>query len=77
MPNNVFHHDDGVIDKDADAEDEREERDAIQREAVEVKNEQRKRQRGRNGHRDDAALPPAKREPDEDRNAENGDAHVQ
>jgi hypothetical protein len=77
VPDDVFDHHDGVIHEDADAEDEREERDAVQREAVEVKNEQRERQRGRNGDRDDAALPPAEREPDEDRHAENGDAHVQ
>ena len=49
MPDDVFHHHDGVIHQDADGEDQREERDAVQREAVEVEDQQRERQRGRDG----------------------------
>ena len=35
MADDVFHHHDRVVDQDADGEDQREERDAVQREAVE------------------------------------------
>ena len=77
MTHDVFHHDDRIIHQDANAEDQREEGDAVQREAIEVKNEQGQRERGRNGHGHDAALPPAESQPDEDGHAEHGDAHVQ
>ena len=54
MPDDVFHHHDGVIHQDADAEDQREERDAVEGETIEIENQQGERQRGRNGDRDDA-----------------------
>ena len=37
MSDDVFHHHDGVIDEDADAEDQREKGDAIERETIQVK----------------------------------------
>ena len=77
MPNNVFNHDDGVIHENADAEDQCEEGDAVQRETVEIKDEQRERQRGWNRNGNDAALTPAEREPDQNCHTEDGDAHVQ
>ena len=40
MPHDVFDHDNRVVDQDADGEDEREQRDAIQRVAEEVEDEQ-------------------------------------
>jgi hypothetical protein len=43
-------------------EDEREERDAVEREAVEIEHQQRQRERRRNRHRDDAGFAPAERE---------------
>ena len=77
MADDVFDHHDRVVDEDADGEDQREERDAVEREAEQVENEQRERERGRDGDGDDARLAPAEREPDEQRNADDGDAHVQ
>ena len=45
MPDDVFDHDNRVIDENADREDEREKRDAIKRVAVQQKDQQRKRER--------------------------------
>ena len=77
MADDVLDHHDGVIHQDADGEDQREERDAVEREAVEVEDQQRERERGRDGERDDGRFAPAEREQDEQRHADDGDAHVQ
>ena len=53
MPHDVLDDDDGVIHQNADGEDEREERDPIERETVEVKDQQRQRERGGDGDRND------------------------
>ena len=58
-------------------EDQREKRDAIQGETEKIKNEQRERERGRNGERHDSRFAPAEREPDEERHADDRDAHVE
>ena len=70
MADDIFHHHDRVIDQDADGKDEREKRDAIEGETEKIKNQQGKRERGRNGERDDSRFAPAEREPDEDRHAD-------
>ena len=77
VPNNVFHHHDRIIHENADREDQSEQRDPVQREPPEVKNQQRQRQRRRNGDCHNAGLPPAQRQPNQDRHAEHRDAHVQ
>ena len=77
VADDVFDHDDGVIHQNADGEDQREERDAVQREAVEIKHQQRERERGGNGDADDARFAPAERQPDQQRHADHRDAHVQ
>ena len=77
MADDVLDHDDGVVHQNADGEDQREERDAIQREAVEVKHQQRERERRGNRHADDAGLAPAERQPDQHHHADHRDAHVQ
>jgi len=77
MPDDIFDHDDRVVDEDADREDQREKRDAIQREAEQVENQQRQRERGRNGEGDDGRFAPAKREPDQRRNADDREAHME
>ena len=77
MPDDVFHHHDRVIDQDADAEDQREERDPIQRESVQVKDQQRQGQGCRNGHGHDPGLTPPQGQPDEQRDADHRDTHVE
>lgn len=44
MADYVFDDDDGVVHEDADGEDQREERDAVERVTVEVKYEERERE---------------------------------
>ena len=76
VADDILDHDDGVVHEDSDAEDEGEKRDAIQRETVEIKDQQRERERRRNGHADDAGFPPAQRQPDENHHADDCYAHV-
>ena len=62
VADDVLDHHDGVVHQDADGEDQREERDAVEREAVEVEHQQRQRERRGNGDADDARFAPAERE---------------
>ena len=68
VADDVLDDDDRVVDEDADREDQREQRDAVERVAVEVEDEQRQRER-RPGSRAGrpATLAPAEREPDQER----------
>ena len=59
MPDNILNHDDGIIDQDADGKNQREQRYAIQRVAVEIENGQRQRKRDRNRQQDDSGFAPA------------------
>ncbi len=77
MADDVFHHHDGVVHQDADGEDQREERDAVERVAVEIEDQQRQRQRAGNGDANDHRFAPAEREKDQQRHANDGDAHVE
>ncbi len=61
----VLDHDDGVVHQDADGEDQREQRHAIEREAVGPGCEQRERQRDHHRGADDDRLAPADGEPDQ------------
>ena len=77
MADDVFDHDDGIIDEDADAEDQREERDAVEGEAIQIEHQQSESERGGNGHRHNPRLTPAERQPDQQRDTKDGYAHVQ
>src|SRR5437763_61885 len=76
MAHDVFDDDNGVIDKDADREDQREQRDVVEGIAVEEEEQQRERQRHRNGDEHHAALAPAESERDQERDREDCDRHV-
>ncbi len=52
MPDDVFDHDDRIVDENADGEDEREQRDAIERVTVEVEDGESERQRYRDRDKD-------------------------
>ena len=77
VAHDIFDDDDCVIHQDSDREDQREERDAVQRVAVEVKNEERERERRGDREEDDERLPPAKEKQNQNRHAKDRDAHVQ
>ena len=77
MADDILHHDDRIIDENADGKDQREERDAIEGETVEIKDQQRERERRRNGNGDDRRFAPAERKQNQHRDAEDGDAHVE
>ena len=59
MTHDVLHHDDGVVDENPDREDQGEESDAVQGEAVEIKDQQGQRQGRGNGDGDDERLAPS------------------
>jgi len=77
VAHDVFDDHDGVVHQDADGEDQREERDAVERVPVEVKNQQREREGRGDGEEHDERFAPAEEKQDEQRHAEDGDAHVQ
>ena len=77
VAHDVLDHHDRVVHQDADGEDQREERDPVERVAVEVEDEQREAERHRDREHDDQRLAPAEEEQDEHGHAEDGDAHVQ
>ncbi len=66
VPVDVLHHHDGIVHQDPDGEDQREQRHAVEREAIGPGSEQRDRQRDHHGHTDDEGLAPAQRDPDQD-----------
>ncbi len=65
MARHVFDDDDGVVHQNANRKDQRKERDAIERVAVEVEDRQRQRQRHRNRNRHDAGFAQSQRQPDQ------------
>ena len=76
VPHDVLDHDDRIVDQDADREDQREERDAVERVAVEIEDEQRERERDGNRGQHDDRLAPAEHEPDQHRHRHDGEEHV-
>ena len=76
MAHDVFHHDNRVVHEDADGKNQREERDAIQREAVEIKNEQRQCECCGNRQQHDDGFAPAQHEQDQKRHAYHREQHV-
>ncbi len=65
VADDVLDHDNGVVHQDADGEDQGEERDAVERIAMEVEHQQRQGQRAGNGNADDDRLAPAQGQQDE------------
>ena len=76
MPDDVLHDHDGVVHQNADGKNQREQRNAIQRKSVEIKNQQCQCERGRNGQRHDDGFAPAEHEQDEHRHAHHRKQHV-
>ena len=77
VSHDVLDDDDGVVHENADGEDQRKERDAVQRIAIEVENEQRESERDGDGEKHDERLAPSEEREDEQRHPEDGNAHVQ
>ena len=73
----VLDHHDGVVHQDADREDQREERDPVERVAQRVVGEERERERHRHRDQHDQRLAPAQEDPDEHRHRERGDEQVE
>ena len=67
VPHHVFDHDNRIVHQDADGEDQREERDPVQRVAEDVEDEQGQRQGDGNGDQHDTRLAPAQRQRDQQR----------
>ena len=76
VADDVLHHDDRIVHQDADGEDQREERDAVQGVAIEIEHEERERERDRNRDQHDGRLAPAEGQPDQRRDREDGEQHV-
>ncbi len=72
----VLDNHDCVIDEYANGENERKQRDAVQRVAVEIENNQRERQRHRHGQQDNARLTPSQRQRHQQRHRKGGEEQV-
>ena len=70
VANDVLNNDNGVVDQNADREDQRKQRDAIEGVAKEVEDEQRERQGDRNSEQHHARFAPAEREGNQQRHRE-------
>ena len=77
VADNVFDDDDGVVDEDADGEDQREEGDAVERVTIKVEHEERESEGDGDREEHDNRLAPAEEEEDQHGDAEDGDAHVE
>jgi hypothetical protein len=73
----VLDHDDRVVDQDADREDQREQRDAVERVAHRVVDEQRERERDRHGDQHHQRLAPAQEEARSAASRTGGDQQVE
>src|ERR1019366_655754 len=76
MPHDILHHHDRVIHQDADREDQREQRDAVQRVTVEIEDRQGKRQGHRNGDKYDERFAQPQRNSDQQAHRYHRDEHV-
>ena len=72
----VLHHHYGVVYEDADGEDEREQRDAVEGVAVEIIHQHGQRQRDRDGHQHHGRLAQAQGQGDEQGDRQGGQQHV-
>ena len=73
----VLHHHDGIVYQNADGEDQREQRNAVERVPQRVVHEQRKRERDGHRHEHHQRFAPPKEQPDEQRHRNGGDEQVQ
>ena len=76
MAHDVFQHHDGVIHQKTDREDQREQRDAVQRVAIEIEDRQRQRQRHGNGDKYDERFAQPQRDGDQHAHRNYRDQHV-
>ena len=76
MPHDVLHHHDRVVHQDADGEDQGEERDAVERVAVEIEHEQRQREGHGDGDEDHGGFAPTEHQPDQRRHRQHRQQHV-
>ena len=76
MADDVFDDDDCVVDQDADAEDECEERHAVERVAKQIEDAEGERQGDRDGEQNDARLSPAEKDRDQQRDRESGEQQM-
>ena len=76
VAHDVFYDDNRIVHEDADGEDQREERDPVQRVAVEIEGEERERQSHRYGQQHDRGFALAERQPDQRRDGQHGQQHV-
>ena len=77
VPHDIFHHDNRIIHQDADGENQREERDAVERVTIEIDYEQGQGEGGGDREEDDQRFAPAEEKQDQQGDAEYRDAHVQ
>ena len=77
MPGDVFDHDDGVVDQDADREDQCEQADPVDGVAQQVGGEEGQQDRRRDDNRCHARLAPADGEADQDDDRQGGQAQVE
>ena len=76
MADDVFDDDDGIVNENADAEDEREQRDAVDGVAEEIKDRHGERERDRNGQQHHTRLAPAEKERNQEGDGERGQQQV-
>ncbi len=76
VPHDVFHHHNRVVHQNADGEDQREQRDPVERVAVEIEHRERQRQRHRNRGEDDQRFAQAQRDRDQHAHRDHRDQHV-
>ena len=77
VPDNIFDDDDGVIDENPDGEDQGKQSDPVECVAVQKEDDQGQSQSHRNGYRHDAGFPEAENQPDQNRDRNDGDHHVE
>ncbi len=77
MPDDVFDHDNRVIHENADREYQGKESDPIKSVAVEVENQESKRQGSWNCDAHDGGFAPTQRQPYQQRNSKDCDSHVE
>ena len=73
----VLDHDDGVVDQDADREDQREQADAVERVAHDARGKEREQDRGRDDDGDHERLAPADGDRDEDDDRDRREAEME
>ena len=76
VAHDIFHHHDRVVHQNANGEDQREQRDPVQRVAIKIKDCERKRQRDRNRDEHDQRFAQTQRDGDQHAHRDHRDQHV-